>query len=125
MSFTTVLGVMIGSAMLVLAISFGVTGNEMLVIEEPWGIFVNLSGLLIVLGGVIAATFISFPAQMIGRVFHSLIVVFKRELPSPRRYIAEITRLAALARAGRFGIGARNPEYQKPLSKGRDSNACR
>jgi len=77
MSFTTVLGVMIGGGMLILAIAFGVTGNEMLVIDEPWGIFVNLSGLLIVLGGVIAATFISFPAQMIGRVFHSLIVVFK------------------------------------------------
>ena len=76
MSFTTVLGVMIGGGMLILAIAFGVTGNEMLVIDEPWGIFVNLSGLLIVLGGVIAATFISFPAQMIGRVFHSLIVVF-------------------------------------------------
>ena len=117
MSFTTVLGVMIGGGMLILAIAFGVTGNQMLVIDEPWGIFVNLSGLLIVLGGVIAATFISFPAQMIGRVFHSLIVVFKRELASPRRYIAEITRLAALARAGRLVLEREIPSIRNRFLK--------
>ncbi len=39
---------------------------------------------------------------MFSRVFRRLLVVFKRELASPRRYISGITRLAALARAGRL-----------------------
>jgi len=117
MSFTTVLGVIIGTVMLVLAISFGVTGNDLLVIDKPWGIFVDLSGLFIVMGGIIAATFISFPAPMISRVFHSLIVVFKREPASPRRYIAEITRLAALARAGRLVLEREIPSIRNKFLK--------
>ncbi len=98
MSFTTVLGIIFGVALLFLAIAFGISGQEIWRIEEPWGIFVNLPGLFIVIGGTIAATFISYPTTQIARVFHSLNVVFKRESSSPRGYIKEITRLAALAR---------------------------
>lgn len=98
MNFTTILGIIFGVVLLFLAIAFGISGQEIWRIEEPWGIFVNLPGLFIVIGGTIAATFISYPTTQITRVFHSLNVVFKRESSSPKVYIKEITRMAALAR---------------------------
>lgn len=115
MNVTTVLGVLIGTLLLSMAIAFGVSGQEIFRIEQPWGIFVNIPGLFIVLGGTMAATFISFPSRLISRVFHSLNVVFKRESSSPRIYITEITHLAALARSGTLNLEREIPKIKNPF----------
>lgn len=115
MNITTVFGVLFGTTLLVLAIAIGVSEYELWRIEQAWGIFVNLPGLFIVLGGTIAATFISYPAAMIRRVFHSLAVVFRQEVGSPQRYIREITRLAAKARSGTLILQKELPSLANPF----------
>ncbi|MBT7790323.1 MAG: hypothetical protein HN757_15720, partial [Calditrichaeota bacterium] len=87
MNATTVLGVFIGVLMLVLAIIFGVSGQEFFRIEQAWGIFINIPGIFIVFGGTMAATFISFHSPLLISVFHSLNVVFKKRSSSAQKYI--------------------------------------
>lgn len=115
MNVTSVLGVIIGSSLLVIAISIGVSDQELWRIQQPWGIFVNLPGLFIVIGGTMAATFISFPSSQIKRVFHSLGVVFKRESATPRKYIREITRMAALGRTNTLVLQKELPRITNPF----------
>lgn len=115
MNISTIVGVLFGILLLTFAISFGVTGTEVLRIEQPWGIFVNIPGLFIVLGGTIAATFISFPVQTIKRVFNSLNTVFRLGITSPAKYIPEITRLAALARGGRLVLEKEVRKIRNPF----------
>lgn len=64
----TVLGIICGVCLIVLGISRNGT---------PPDIFYNPSGLAIVLGGTIAATFVSFPLNEVIRAFRSYLVVFK------------------------------------------------
>ena len=115
MNITTIFGILFGTLLLVFAISFGISGNEVIHIDKPWAIFVNIPGLFIVLGGTMAATFISFPSKTISRVFNSLATVFRRELRSPTRYIKEITRLAALARSGALTLEKELPRIRNPF----------
>lgn len=117
MNFTTIFGILLGSALLIIAIFIGISGEEFMHIDKPWGIFVNVPGLFIVLGGTIAATFISFPSKQISRVFQSLSVVFTRENIQPKQYVSEITRLAALARGGTLILEKEVHNVKNPFLK--------
>ncbi len=115
MNAMTIFGVLLGVLMLSMAIILGVSGQEMWRIEQPWGIFVNIPGLFIVFGGVIAATFISFHSPLLTRVFNSLSVVFKQKPGPLRRYIPEITRLAALARRNKLVLEKEASRINNPF----------
>ncbi len=117
MNVTTVIGIFFGSVLLILAIAMGVSGTNIGHIPTTWGIFINIPGLLIVLGGTMAATFISFPSTLVSRVFHSLSLVFRREPDSPRRLVAEITRLAALSRTGALALEKEMHRIRNPFLK--------
>lgn len=88
MNIATLLGLITGLAVLVGSI-LTATGNA-------W-IFWNPHGLAIVLGGVIAATFISFPMKDVLRLFVSFLKVLRREDLPITNYIAEILIIARKA----------------------------
>lgn len=66
----------------------------------PTQVYVNFSGLAIVLGGTIAATFVSFPFREVLRAFNSYIVVFKS---GSYNYIESIMQMVDTIR--KYGAG--------------------
>ena len=90
MNIATVLGALIGMGVLVFATVETTSSTR---------IFLNTSGMLIVLGGTTAATFICYPLKEVFRVFHVFLSALKREELPLERYIAEIQYLARQASA--------------------------
>lgn len=60
------------------------------------GMYLNLPGLAIVLGGTLAATFISYPLREVLRVFALVGTVFRNERQDLRRNIDELVRISQL-----------------------------
>lgn len=60
------------------------------------GMYLNLPGLAIVLGGTLAATFISYPLREVVRVFALVGTVFRNERQDLRRDIDELVRISQL-----------------------------
>lgn len=60
------------------------------------GMYINLPGLAIVLGGTLAATFISYPLREVLRVFALVCTVFRNERQDIRRDIDELVRISQL-----------------------------
>jgi len=67
-NFSTILGVLLGFILIVFSIYFSA--------DNPAKFF-NFPGLLIVVGGVIAATFISYPWPELKKVFRSFSNIWK------------------------------------------------
>ena len=65
----TVLGFLIGSAL----VAFGIITGK-----APAEIFLNKQGLAIVIGGTIASTFVSYPLREVLRAFGSYFVIASR-----------------------------------------------
>lgn len=63
--------------------------------DDP-GMYVNLPGLAIVLGGTFAATFIAYPLREVLRIFALVRTVFHSERSSVARDVDELTRIAQL-----------------------------
>jgi chemotaxis protein MotA len=59
-------------------------------------IFINLPGLLIVLGGTVVATLMSFPLKEVLRVFKVFIIVLRNERLYEKGDIEEIVSIAML-----------------------------
>ncbi|GAB6040939.1 motility protein A [Endothiovibrio diazotrophicus] len=91
MNIATLLGMISGVAILAWAI-FSATGEA--------GIFLYPQGIAIVLGGVIAATFICYPLRQVLGVFNTFAKVLGREDLPVASYIGEIHYLAQQAVAG-------------------------
>lgn len=91
MNIATLLGMISGVAVLTWAI-YSATGEA--------GIFLYPQGIAIVLGGVIAATFICYPLKHVFGVFGTFAKVLGREDLPVASYIAEIHYLAQQAVAG-------------------------
>lgn len=87
MNLSTLLGIACGA--LVLSLSFWLT-------VDTAAIFINLPGLLLVLGGTLAATLISYPLGEVLRIFRVIITVFRTEQRYGREDIEEIVRVARL-----------------------------
>jgi len=81
MNIIGVTGVILGVLLIGGAIWMGIEGIEILTITEPWGIFVNVPSLMIVLGGSIAAAMIAFQTNTLGVVFRSAWIVMTRRPP--------------------------------------------
>lgn len=87
MNISTLLGIV--SGLTVLSLSFWLT-------VDTAAVFVNLPGLLLVVGGTFAATLISYPLREILRIFHVIVTVFRTEQRYGREDIDEIVEVARL-----------------------------
>ena len=106
MNVTTVLGLLLSLALLTAAIVIGAGTTS---------IFLNLPGLLIVLGGTLGATLISYPVQDVAKVFWSFMVVFRREEPRLNNYLRLIVSYAQRAREGVLNLEAELPRIRNPF----------
>ncbi|HKJ83438.1 MAG TPA: MotA/TolQ/ExbB proton channel family protein [Mariprofundaceae bacterium] len=93
MNRSTVLGIVFGLMLII--------GSIFLSAVDP-GVYVNGPGLLIVLGGTIAATLVSYPMQEVRRVLRVLGYVLHHEEYSIRKDVAEIAHAARLRMRGDF-----------------------
>ncbi len=91
MDLSTIAGIMVGLGLIVLSIFLSAV--------QP-GVYVNLPGLLIVIGGTMAATLVSFPTQELRKVWRVLGNVFRNREYSIRDDISEIAHAARLRRHG-------------------------
>ncbi|MDP6624888.1 MAG: MotA/TolQ/ExbB proton channel family protein [Nitrospinota bacterium] len=85
---STFLGILSGTGLLFYAI----------VKQGGFMIFVNPPALMIVMGGTLAAIFISFPLPRVLKVVQAALQVFRRDVEKPLWAIAMIVRLAVKAR---------------------------
>lgn len=123
MDYATLAGLTIGMVVVTLAI---LTGSDIT-------IFLNLPGILIVLGGTFAATMIKFP---LSGVFISMPVGFKaaftNEKERPRDFIRQAINFSKIARSKGLlaldKVSVRNPFFRKGLqmvADGRDLDYIR
>lgn len=123
MDFATVAGMLVGLMVVAGAIS---TGSEL-------GIFFDLPGLLIVIGGTFAAIMVKFPLHA---VFVAMPVGFKaafrNDKEQPRDYIRQAMSISKLVRKSGViaaeGVKVRNPFFKKGLqmvADGRDLDYIR
>lgn len=87
MNPSTLIGMVAGIAMLAIVLVFAA--------EEPTA-FLNLPGLAIVLGGTLAATFISYPLREVVRVFGLFRTVLRNERLYTQRDIEELIQISRL-----------------------------
>lgn len=107
MNPSTVLGMIGGVVLLVVAVLFT---------AKDAAVFLNLPGLMIVVGGTLAATLMSFPLRQIVHVFRVFYTVMKRERLYARKDIDEIVRVSReLARADLKGAEAKVGNIQSPF----------
>ncbi len=67
-------------------------------------IFLNLPGLLIVIGGTLAAIFISYPMKDLARIYRSFRLIWKHDEHSIDGEIEEIVRISILLGKGKLSI---------------------
>lgn len=103
MNVTTVLGLIISLTLLIGAIIIGAGATD---------IFINLPGFMIVLGGTLGATLISYPLKDVARVFWVFLVVFRREEPRLDQYLRLIVNFAIRARSGMLNLEAELPRIK-------------
>ena len=70
MNIATVIGIVFGVAIL---------GFATYLSTDSAGVFINVPGLAIVLGGTLASTFICFPLKEVMRVSNTFLTALKRE----------------------------------------------
>ncbi|PIW50581.1 MAG: chemotaxis protein MotA [Zetaproteobacteria bacterium CG12_big_fil_rev_8_21_14_0_65_54_13] len=91
MDLSTIAGILVGIGLIILSVFLSAV--------EP-DVYINLPGLLIVIGGTFAATLVSFPAQELGKVWRVLGNVFRNNEYSISDDISEIANAARLRRHG-------------------------
>ena len=107
MDFSTIAGILAGFGLIVLSIFLSAV--------EP-GIYVNLTGLIIVIGGTMAATLVSYPTHELKKISIALANVFHRTEYSIRDDIYEIAQAARFRRHGNLaGIEERLAKIENPF----------
>ena len=91
MNLSTIVGIIAGFLMLMGAI---VTKTG------AYKIFVNVPGMLIVLGGTLCAVLISFPLQDVVKVFRIFFILLRKRAPDFKHCVEEIVSLSKVARRG-------------------------
>jgi len=87
MNPSTLIGIVVALATLATALAFS---------AADLALYINLPGLVVVLGGTCAALFISYPLREIVRVFALVRTVFRSEQLDSRRDIDELVAMAQL-----------------------------
>ncbi|HLC26434.1 MAG TPA: motility protein A [bacterium] len=85
---STFFGIIVGMGLLLVAI----------ILQGGIGIFFNLEAIMIVFGGTIAATFISYPLPRVLKVMGISLNIFRRDFQEPSGHIQRIVQLAHTAR---------------------------
>lgn len=88
MDLASLIGIFSGFALIISAILLG--GEA--------GIFVNIPGMMIVIGGTIAATLLTFPLSDVMTAFKSAFIVFGRQKQRPEQLIRTMLELTQLSR---------------------------
>ena len=91
MNKSTLLGIILG---------IGLVAGAIYLETDDWLIFYNLAGILIVVGGTAAASFLSYPFSDVVGVFRSFFVVLRKEPPRVEDFIKQIMDLVLKARTG-------------------------
>lgn len=91
MDLSTIAGIMVGIGLIILSIFLSAVQPD---------IYLNMPGLLIVIGGTIAATLVSFPTHELTKVFRVLGNAFRSHEYSIQDDISEIAHAARLRRHG-------------------------
>lgn len=91
MNKSTLLGIVLG---------IGLVAGAIYLETDDWLIFYNLAGILIVVGGTAASSFLSYPFNDVMGVFRSFFVVLRKEPPRVEDYIKQIMDLVLKARTG-------------------------
>lgn len=91
MNPSTLIGVLASTTLLGALLTFAAPDPKM---------FINLPGLMIVLVGTLAATFISYPLREVLRIFTLMITVFRRERYNDQKHIDEIVHIAKIWQKG-------------------------
>lgn len=92
MDLTTILGIVSGISLILLAI----------LVESGLQIFISIPGLLIVAGGTIAATLISYPLNEVIKVIKIAGKAFYSNTKEPTYHMIELINLASVARKEGF-----------------------
>lgn len=100
MNIVSAIGALIGIGLIGGAIMMGVYEIEIMPIPEVWGIFVSIPSIMIVLGGAMAASMISFESDGLAAVFRSVAVVFFGGAPDFGLQKKAIIRLVTRATEG-------------------------
>ncbi|WP_255592412.1 motility protein A [Bordetella sp. BOR01] len=87
MNPSTLIGIVVAVVTLAAALAFSATDPTL---------YINLAGLVVVLGGTCAALFISYPLREVARVFALVRTVFRSEQIDSRRDIDELVSMAQL-----------------------------
>ncbi len=95
MSPSTLIGIFGGFSLVI--VSIWVTARDALV-------FINLPGLLIVLGGTIAATLVSFPPNYVWRVWRNFLTALRNERLYDKDDVDEIVEIAKLWKQGKINV---------------------
>jgi len=90
MNIATIIGIVLG-----LGLVFGSIYHEAGTLDY----FLNLPGLAIVIGGTLAATFVSYPIFDVFSVFKNIFLVMKREPPRLQIFIRHVLYLVKTAKA--------------------------
>ncbi|MCH7618174.1 MAG: chemotaxis protein MotA, partial [Candidatus Marinimicrobia bacterium] len=91
MNKSTVLGIVLGIGLVVGAIYLE---------TQDWRVFYNPAGILIVVGGTAASSFLSYPFTDVMGVFRSFYIVLRKEPPRVEDYIQQVMSLVLNARKG-------------------------
>ena len=91
MNKSTVLGIFLGIGLVVGAIYLE---------TQDWRVFYNPAGILIVVGGTAASSFLSYPFADVMGVFRSFYIVLRKEPPRVEDYIQQVMSLVVNARKG-------------------------
>ncbi|MBF0329538.1 MAG: MotA/TolQ/ExbB proton channel family protein [Nitrospirae bacterium] len=109
MNIATILGIIFGIGILSYATSEATTSLS---------VFYNFSGIAIVLGGTIAATFICYPLKQVMQVFSAFFVVMKREDLPIGNYIHELVYISEqLTTKGRVNLEKELPGIENIFLK--------
>jgi chemotaxis protein MotA len=91
MNPTTIIGIFVG---------FGIVFGTVWLTAEDILTFLNLPGLLIVLGGTIAATIVSYPPRYVWRVWANFVSAIRNERVNEKRDVDEIVEIVKIWRQG-------------------------
>ncbi len=110
-------GALMGLLMIGSAIWMGIEDIELLTINQPWGIFISIPSLMIVLGGSIAASMTAFQSNTLGVVFRSLYFVLARPAPNFAAQKRAIVILAQRATQGNLELEKAAKSVRNPFLK--------
>jgi len=106
MDFASIFGILTGFGLIISAIVLGGDATA----------FVNIPGIMIVFGGTIAATLLTFPAKDVLTAFRSAFMIFGRHKQSSKQLVQMMLKLSKVSRqSGLLALG--NVKTNSPFLK--------